>query len=80
MIILLLSLIVSVNAFSMQKMVGQQERIMISHRSTLNMDAGFEAIRAPVESYVGIWTPMFKSAMEMGVPEAIIHWGHGAGK
>ncbi|KAG8460271.1 hypothetical protein KFE25_011762 [Diacronema lutheri] len=39
----------------------------------------FEGVRAPVESYIGIWTPLFKAAQDAGLaPDFLIHWGHGA--
>lgn len=37
----------------------------------------FEAVRGPIESYVNIWTPTFKEYAPL-LPEAIVHWGHGA--
>merc|ERR1711871_1705322 len=46
--------------------------------SSLQMVGPLEGIREPVENYVGIWTPMFAQAKEMGVPDLLIHWGHGA--
>lgn len=46
--------------------------------SSLHMSA-FDGIKEPVQSYVDIWTPMFKQASESGlVPDFILHWGHGA--
>jgi len=39
----------------------------------------FEGIRAPIQSYVNIWTPMFTQASESGlVPDFLLHWGHAA--
>jgi len=39
----------------------------------------FDGIKDPVQSYVNIWTPMFKQAQEMGIaPDFLLHWGHGA--
>lgn len=39
----------------------------------------FDGVKDPIQSYVNIWTPMFKSAMDMGLaPDFLIHWGHGA--
>jgi hypothetical protein len=39
----------------------------------------FEGVREPIESYVGIWTPLFSAAKETGLaPDFLIHWGHGA--
>lgn len=47
--------------------------------TTLLTSSSLEAIKAPVESYVNIWVPLFKSAEEAGLaPEFLIHWGHGA--
>jgi hypothetical protein len=34
----------------------------------------FESIRQPIESYVGIWVPMFQT---MTLPDYLVHWGHG---
>ena len=49
----------------------------ISH-TDMSVEA-FEGIRGPVQSYVDIWTPMFKQASESGlVPDFLLHWGHGA--
>ncbi|KAL7497701.1 hypothetical protein ACHAWT_005800 [Skeletonema menzelii] len=46
--------------------------------SSLQMSA-FDGIKEPVQSYVDIWTPMFKQASESGlVPDFLLHWGHGA--
>jgi hypothetical protein len=46
--------------------------------SSLQMSA-FDGIKGPVQSYVDIWTPMFKQASESGlVPDFLLHWGHGA--
>ena len=39
----------------------------------------FDGVKAPIQSYVDIWTPMFKSAQASGLaPDFILHWGHGA--
>lgn len=46
--------------------------------SSLHMSA-LDGIKEPVQSYVDIWTPMFKQASESGLlPDFILHWGHGA--
>lgn len=46
--------------------------------SSKDMSA-FDGIKGPVQSYVDIWTPMFKQASESGlVPDFLLHWGHGA--
>ena len=38
-----------------------------------------DGIKEPVQSYVDIWTPFFKSAIEAGlVPGFLLKWGHGA--
>jgi len=39
----------------------------------------FDGVKAPIQSYVDIWTPMFHQAMDMGLaPDFLVHWGHGA--
>ena len=37
----------------------------------------FEGIREPIQSYVNIWSPMFKQASGL-VPDFLLHWGHAA--
>ncbi|CAE8621387.1 unnamed protein product [Polarella glacialis] len=38
-----------------------------------------ELVEPAVTSYVEIWTPMFKAAVESGLaPDFLVHWGHGA--
>ena len=35
----------------------------------------FDGVKAPIQSYVDIWTPMFKSAQASGLaPDFILHW------
>lgn len=35
----------------------------------------FDGVKAPIQSYVDIWTPMFKSAQASGlVPDFLLHW------
>lgn len=43
------------------------------------MSAVLDGVKAPIQAYVDIWTPMFHQAIDMGlVPEFLLHWGHGA--
>lgn len=71
-IILFISIIAVCNGFQSLKSIRN-----VHQTSSLSLSMNFESIREPVESYVGIWTPMFAEAKNMGVPDALIHWGHG---
>jgi hypothetical protein len=52
--------------------------ITISFFSSQEMSI-FDGVKAPIQSYVDIWTPMFHKAMDMGLaPDFLLHWGHGA--
>ena len=52
--------------------------MLLLHIEGMSIEA-FEGIREPIQSYVNIWTPMFKQASESGlVPDFLLHWGHGA--
>lgn len=47
--------------------------------SSMQMSAVLDGVKAPIQAYVDIWTPMFHQAIDMGlVPEFLLHWGHGA--
>mmetsp|Transcript_18817 Transcript_18817/g.29101 ORF Transcript_18817/g.29101 Transcript_18817/m.29101 type:complete len:245 (-) Transcript_18817:367-1101(-) len=49
-----------------------------SSKTSMHMSL-FDGVKAPIQSYVDIWTPMFHQAIDMGlVPEFLLHWGHGA--
>ena len=42
-------------------------------------DSVFEGLAPVVQSYVDIWTPLFKGAVEFNlVPELLLKMGHGA--
>mmetsp|Transcript_16778 Transcript_16778/g.31791 ORF Transcript_16778/g.31791 Transcript_16778/m.31791 type:complete len:238 (-) Transcript_16778:78-791(-) len=54
------------------------KRAQSSSSSSLQMSI-FDGVKAPIQSYVDIWTPTFHQAMDMGLaPDFLIHWGHGA--
>ena len=39
----------------------------------------FDGIKEPVQSYVDIWTPLFRQASEAGLaPDFLLKYGHGA--
>jgi len=58
--------------------VGGKSVTALPKSSSLHMSA-FDGIKEPIQSYVDIWTPMFKQASESGlVPDFLLHWGHGA--
>ena len=65
--------------------VSFRHHYLLNPLTTANMSffstemSAFDGIKEPVQSYVDIWTPMFKQASESGlVPDFLLHWGHGA--
>merc|ERR1719223_717015 len=69
------SLSPSRNAFDTTEVTPRSNRL----GSTDMQMSMFDGVKAPIQSYVAIWTPMFHQAMDMGLaPDFLIHWGHGA--
>ena len=64
-------LVPSSNAF--QQPTSSSPRV----RATAMQMSVFDGVKAPVQSYVDIWTPMFKSAQASGLaPDFLLHWGN----
>jgi hypothetical protein len=75
---MLLVLLFAAEAFSVPSMAVRPSLLAASRQMSAVQMSIFEGVREPVEAYVGIWTPMFKTAVDAGLPDAIVHWGHGA--
>lgn len=65
---------------SFQLRVPQFNRCNRASTLKLNSAAAPEFILEPVQNYVQVWTPLFTKFQEAGLlPDALAHWGHGAG-
>jgi len=42
----------------------------------LDSASALDVIKPAAETYANIWVPMFVEAEKMGLPEAVVHWGH----
>lgn len=65
----------TIDSFSLQTVQGLS-KVRTCNVNQLKMSVDFlESLRVPVESYVNLWVPLFKS---FPLSESVLHWGHGS--